>query len=93
MSGYRLPAVLSAIVLLGATFAADAQAQYPQPPYSYPVGRAPAAPPSWSYDPYTSGLGPCTNWAASDLARCGDLNPPTYGQPTFRPPTRPGSLY
>ena len=94
MCRHRLPVILSAIVLLGATFAADALAQYPPTPYQpYPAGRVPAGPPSWSYDPYTSGLGPCTNWSASDQARCGDLNPPTYGQPTFRPPTRPGSLY
>jgi hypothetical protein len=79
--------LMSAAFLLGATLAANAQ-QY-QPPYN----QAPAAPQSWSYDPYTSGLGPCTNWSATDQARCGDLSPPTYGQPTYRPPTRPGVYY
>jgi hypothetical protein len=86
--------VLSAMVLLGTTLSANAQTQYPQPPQQpYPYTRVPATPPSWSYDPYTSGLGPCTNWSATDLARCGDLSPPTYGQPTYRPPTRPGVYY
>ena len=86
--------IFGALLLFATVFATSAQAQYGQPPYQrYPAAQVPAAPPSWSYDPYTSGLGPCTNWSATDLARCGDLNPPTYGQPTYRPPTRPGSYY
>jgi hypothetical protein len=94
MNGNRWLVVLSAMVVLGTTLAGKAQAQYPQPPQQpYPYGSVPASPPSWSYDPYTSGLGPCRNWSHIDLATCGDLNPPTYGQPTYRPPTHPGVYY
>ena len=60
---------------------AAAQPQYP--PYPYGWGRA-AAPPSWSYDPYTSGLSPCPQRLPSDPP-CGELMPPSYGQPNYRP--------
>ena len=91
MMTLRKSVLVAAMCLVGTTLAANAQPQYPAYPYN-PVPVTPT-PPSWSYDPYTSGLGPCTNWSATDQAKCGDLSPPTYGQPTYRPPTRPGVYY
>jgi hypothetical protein len=78
--------LVGAVCLIGAPLAANAQAQYPAYAQyqAYPYSRVPAAPQSWSYDPYTSGLSPCTQWTHSDLARCRDLMPPTYGQPDLR---------
>ena len=75
--------VLTAMLLLGATLIANAQAQYLAPPY-YQVPITPT-PPSWSYDPYTSGLSPCPQWRHGD-PRCSDQMPPTYGQPGYRQP-------
>ena len=92
MIRHRFPIVFSATFLLAATFVANAQAQYAPALPGATVGVL-GTPPSWSYDPYTSGLGPCTDWSHIDLATCGDLNPPTYGQPTYRPPTHPGVYY
>ena len=86
-------AFVSAVILLGATVAANAQWQYPVPPqlaanpYSQayqvnPYNQIPATPPSWSYDPYTSGLGPCPQRGAGD-DRCSERISPTYGQPSY----------
>ena len=63
----------------------QAQAQYPAYPYhpGYSYYQAPAAPRSWSYDPYTSGLSPCPQWFPGDLQTCSQQMPPTYGQPSF----------
>ena len=90
----RKSILLGAMCLVGTALAANAQAQYQPYPYnqvsqlpqyqpSYtPV---PATPPSWSYDPYTSGFGPCPQRDAKDSLSCRDQMPPTYGQPDLRP--------
>ena len=77
-----------ALLAIGMTFTAAAYAQYPAYQGQAPQGQAPYynpthTPPSWSYDPYTSGLGPCTQKDHKDLAPCSDLMPPTYGQPSY----------
>lgn len=75
--------LLAGIVLLATAAAAAAQVPYQPPPAaSY---QAPATPQSWSYDPYTSGLGPCVqaNWGNSPP--CRDFMEPTYGQPNYWP--------
>jgi hypothetical protein len=80
--------VLSLALVVGTPLLAAAQPQYP--PYAYPPAQtalaAPATPPSWSYDPYTSGLGPCTQKGPLDLGKCSDYIQPTYGQPYYGPP-------
>ena len=64
------------------------QQQYPaQPRYQgdvqyYPYNPPSAAPPSWSYSPYTSGLGPCPQRARGD-DRCDETIAPTAGQPNY----------
>src|SRR5215204_202826 len=66
------------------------QQQYQAPPQaqgypnvqSYPYNPAPATPSSWSYSPYTSGLGPCPQRARGD-DRCADTIAPTAGQPNY----------
>lgn len=79
--------VLAAAGLLGTTFAV--QAQYAYPPYGYAYAPAPpplsALPQSWSYDPYTSGLGPCPQKGPWDTQPCSQIMPPTYGQPSYWP--------
>jgi hypothetical protein len=74
--------VMSAAFLVTATLVANAQPQYPNYPYPY----ASMAPPAWSYDPYTSGLGPCPQRGPGDLP-CWDRIAPTYGQPSYWPRT------
>ena len=64
-----LPAALFAALL---TTGAQAQ-QYP----------APQTPPSWSYDPYTSGQAPCPQKGPWDTQPCSQIMPPTYGQPSY----------
>lgn len=71
--------LIGAALLVAATVAAQAQPQYP----AYPYNQVPVAPPSWSYDPYTSGLAPCPQWRPGDLTRCGQQMPPSYGQPNY----------
>ena len=73
-----------AVLLATATIAAEAQPVYP--PYSYPP--AAAAPQSWSYDPYTSGIAPCPQGIHGDLQTCSQKMPPTYGQPSYWPTPR-----
>ena len=70
--------VILAMVFLTAPLAAGAQ-QYPTAPY-----QRPATPPAWSYDPYTSGLGPCPQKGPWDTQTCSQIMPPTYGQPNYR---------
>ena len=79
-------------VLVGTTFAGSTEAQYPQYPYYHPYAYYPAPhastpaqvlPPSWSYDPYTSGLGPCPQRRNTSDPPCSEQMPPTYGQPSF----------
>jgi hypothetical protein len=72
-----------AIVLAGAT--ADAGAQPYSPAYPYAQPAPPAPPPSWSYDPYTSGAAPCPQGIHGDLPKCEEKMPPTYGQPSYWP--------
>lgn len=72
--------LLGAICLVGTGLAA--QAQYPLPgPQYYQV---PATPPAWSYNPYTSGFGPCPQRLPNDSTSCREQMPPTFGQPDFR---------
>jgi hypothetical protein len=84
----RKTMLIGAMCLIATTLIAKAQAQYqPYPPYSYqayPYTPVPAAPPSWSYDPYTSGFGPCPQRLPNDSTSCRQQMPPTYGQPDFR---------
>src|SRR5689334_12767145 len=55
----------------------------------YPNNPAPAAPPAWSYDPYTSGLGPCPERLPGD-DKCADRIAPTAGQPNYWVRCAPG---
>lgn len=74
-------------LLLGMALAGNAQAQYPPYPYypAYPYAQVPVMPPTWSYDPYTSGLGPCPQRLRPSDPPCNEQMPPTYGQPNFWP--------
>ena len=84
---------LARSVLIGAAFWVGAtvasQAQYQTGAYnqyqSPPPYRTSPVPPSWSYNPYTSGLGPCPQRLASDSESCREQMPPTFGQPDLRP--------
>jgi hypothetical protein len=67
--------------------------QYPPYPSSYgypfvpPVTvnpYVPTTPPSWSYNPYTSGLGPCPQRLPGDPP-CSETMVPSYGQPSYWP--------
>jgi len=69
------------LCLVGTTLGAAAQYYYP--PYAY--YQRPATPPSWSYDPYTSGQAPCPQGVRGDLQTCQQKMPPTYGQPSYWP--------
>jgi hypothetical protein len=73
--------LLAGLMLVATAVAAAAQAPYQPPPAAAYL--APATPPSWSWDPYTSGLGPCVqqNWGNSPP--CRDFMEPTYGQPNY----------
>ena len=74
--------------LCGAAMAQQYPQQYPSYPQQYAAPQyyqanpAPAHPPSWSYDPYTSGLGPCPQRTRGDPS-CADLIAPTAGQPNY----------
>jgi hypothetical protein len=76
-------------VLAGAVFLAAATAAAGAQPYPYgqpyPVNPAQAAPQSWSYDPYTSGMAPCPQGIHGDLETCAQKMPPTAGQPSYWP--------
>lgn len=71
------------VAILAAPLAAGAQTarQYQTVPYQQPA----QTPPSWSYDPYTSGLGPCPQKGPWDTQPCSQIMPPTYGQPSYWP--------
>ena len=81
--------ISAAAALVGATIAANAQQPYPPYPYAYPYQAYPyypvpaATPPSWSYDPYTSGLTACPQRGRRDPP-CSETLFPTYGQPNYR---------
>lgn len=51
----------------------------------YPAYRPPPTPPSWSYDPYTSGQTACPQKRPGDTQPCQEIMPPTYGQPSYWP--------
>ena len=78
-----------AACLIGTAFVGTAQSQYlpyPSPyPYPGPYAQAPATPPSWSYNPYTSGFGPCPQRLPNDSTSCAEQMPPSFGQPGYRP--------
>jgi hypothetical protein len=85
--------LIGAVCLVGTTCLAHAQAPYQPQPYGQlaqrpPVQPAytptPAIPPSWSYDPYTSGLSVCPQHDPRDSISCREQMPPTYGQPDYR---------
>lgn len=76
--------IAAAICLAATGFAAQAQAPYAYPGYAY--GPAPAAPPSWSFDPYTNGMSACVQYRPSDPDSCKRQREPTYGQPSYGPP-------
>jgi hypothetical protein len=76
----RKSVMLSAALLVGATFVAAAQPLYQAYPYNQPS----AVPPSWFYNPYTSGLGPCPQRYPTDPP-CRETIDPSYGQPSFWP--------
>ena len=67
-----------AFVTLASTsaFAGFGDAQF------YPYNPAPAAPASWSYNPYTSGLGKCVQRDRGDDS-CAERIRPTAGQPNY----------
>lgn len=75
--------LLAAAVLLWAMAAAQAQVPYPPPaPWAY---APPAAPSSWSYDPYTSGMTACVQANRGNSPPCKYFMQPTYGQPNYWP--------
>jgi hypothetical protein len=85
----------AAAFLIGAIPAAHAQYPYVAPPppvvYSYPFlpsitvyPYVPTTPLEWSYDPYTSGLGPCPQRFPGDPP-CKETMHPSYGQPSYWP--------
>lgn len=79
--------LLATLFLAATTIAAGAQA--PGYPYGYApapaISPAQALPPSWSYDPYTSGQTACTQKRQGDTEPCSQIMPPTYGQPSYWP--------
>lgn len=78
--------LLAAILLGGSALAVSAQVPYPAPspyPYARPISPAQAYPPSWSYDPYTSGQTSCPQKRPGDTQPCSQIMPPTYGQPSY----------
>jgi len=79
--------LMGAALFAGATVVANAQPQYQAYPYNQvavapPSAPVPAAPPSWYYDPYTSGLGPCPQRYGSEPP-CREAITPSYGQPSY----------
>jgi hypothetical protein len=78
-------AAFGTICLVAMTLGANAQSYYP----AYQYNQAPPrTPPSWSYDPYTSGMAPCPQGHPGDMTTCQQRMPPTYGQPSYWPTTR-----
>jgi hypothetical protein len=91
--------LIGAVFLAGTALVTDARSQYPVQYPAYPYNNQlsqlpqyqpsyapiPATPPSWSYDPYTSGLSPCPQRDPRDSDSCWQQMPPTYGQPDYRP--------
>ncbi len=74
--------LLAALCLTAIPLAAStAQTQSAPPLYA----QVPRTPPSWSYDPYTSGQAPCPQRMPGDTLTCQQEMPPTYGQPSYWP--------
>ncbi len=74
-----------AVIVAMTAFAGYAGAQYRYPDGAYPgYAYSQSTPPSWSFDPYTSGLGPCPQRGRKDPP-CRDTMFPTYGQPSYWP--------
>jgi hypothetical protein len=82
----RKSILFGAMCLVATTLVAKAQAPYPAY-QAYPNNPPPrsATPPSWSYDPYTSGQAPCPQRMPGDTQTCQQQMPPTYGQPSYWP--------
>jgi hypothetical protein len=78
----KLMNVILGSALIAVSLTAGAHAQYPYQGAPY---QPPQHPASWSFDPYTSGLGPCVQKDHKDLAPCSAIMPPTYGQPSYWP--------
>jgi len=72
----------ASLCLAGSVTGAHAQPSAYQP---WPAYQPAATPPSWSYDPYTSGQAPCPQGIPGDQQRCSEKMPPTYGQPSYWP--------
>lgn len=75
--------LVGALLMAGVSVVAEAQ----QPSGFYPGYQVPPPPPSWNYDPYTSGLGPCPQRTPGDPP-CRYTMHPTYGQPSYWPTPR-----
>ena len=76
---------LIALVLATSRLTSMAHAEYGYPQYDgYVYNRRPVPPPSWSYDPYTSGIAACPQWSYNDPTECTTLVP-SYGQPGYSP--------
>jgi len=85
------PALITAAFLAVTALGVGAEAQqwpYPPAPYIqyYPSNPPPNAPPSWSYDPYTSGTGACPQNNHGNSPPCRETLVPTAGQPNYSPP-------
>jgi len=91
--------VFGAILICATSLAAHAQTPYPAPnypvyayqaypypyqPYGYLPSPATAAPPAWSYDPYTSGMTACVQHYPGEPP-CKYTVDPTFGQPNYWP--------
>jgi hypothetical protein len=74
----RISWILSAVLLSGAMLVTQAQPRY----WPYAYNPAQVAPPSWYYNPYTSGLGPCPQRLPGDPP-CSETILPSYGQPDY----------
>ena len=81
----RLLEAIAIAALLVLVPAVSGEAQLlPYPPYN-PNNPAQVYSPPWSYDPYTSGLGPCPQRRSGSDPPCSETMPPSYGQPSYWP--------
>lgn len=79
----KIRRLIVAVAFFVSPLSVGAQAQQDWATPYYPPSQQ--TPQSWSYDPYTSGLGPCPQKSPWDLQPCSKLMPPTYGQPSYWP--------
>jgi hypothetical protein len=75
--------IFAAGCLMISTGLASAQIPYQAPYQNW--SQVQAMPPSWSYDPYTSGMGTCVQSNRGNSPPCRELIDPTYGQPNYWP--------